>query len=81
MVNPQEPLSELSFCIYMARVTPRAVLQRAVRANFQPKEYPPSVAAMMAASPDEALPQLYTQPDVFRCAHVLHTCRHGMCQR
>ncbi|GFR53107.1 hypothetical protein Agub_g15816, partial [Astrephomene gubernaculifera] len=66
---PQEPLSELSYCIYMARVTPRAVLQRAVRAHFEPREYPPSLAAMMAQSPDECLPQLYTHPGVFSSMH------------
>ncbi|KAG2487022.1 hypothetical protein HYH03_014392 [Edaphochlamys debaryana] len=66
---PQEPLSELSYCIYMARVTPRAVLCRAVRSNFEPREYPPSLAAMLGRSPDEAAPQLYTEPGVFRSQH------------
>ncbi|KXZ45563.1 hypothetical protein GPECTOR_53g149 [Gonium pectorale] len=66
---PQEPLSELSYCIYMARVTPRAVLQRAVRANFEPREYPACLPAMLARSPDECLPQLYTDPSVFRSIH------------
>ncbi|GLI65871.1 hypothetical protein VaNZ11_009507, partial [Volvox africanus] len=66
---PQEPLSELSFCIYMARATPRAVLQRAVRSHFEPREYPPSVEAMLARTPDECLPQLYTDAQIFRSIH------------
>ncbi len=35
-----EALSELTYCIYMARVTPLPVLRRVVRSNFQAKEYP-----------------------------------------
>ncbi|EFJ45702.1 hypothetical protein VOLCADRAFT_93838, partial [Volvox carteri f. nagariensis] len=66
---PQEPLSELSFCIYMARVTPRAVLQRAVRSHFEPREYPPSLETMLARTPDECLPQLYTDPGIFSSIH------------
>ncbi|GIL63865.1 hypothetical protein Vafri_17729, partial [Volvox africanus] len=61
--------SELSFCIYMARATPRAVLQRAVRSHFEPREYPPSVEAMLARTPDECLPQLYTDAQIFRSIH------------
>lgn len=50
----------------MARVTPRTVLQRAVRSSFEPREYPPSLDIMLLRTPDECLPQLYTDPGLFR---------------
>lgn len=61
-----EPLSELSYCIAKARVLPKALLVKAVRATFRPKEYPASLAAMYHGSPDEALPEFYSDPSVFR---------------
>jgi hypothetical protein len=35
-----EPLSELSYCIYLARRLPVQLLTRVVRTNFTPEEYP-----------------------------------------
>jgi hypothetical protein len=49
-----------------ARVTPLAVLQRAVRAAFEPREYPATLREMVLRSPDEAAPQLYTDPGFFK---------------
>lgn len=62
-----EPLSELSYCIAKARVLPKSLLVKAVRATFRPREYPASLAAMYHGSPDEALPEFYSDPSVFRC--------------
>jgi hypothetical protein len=67
---PQEPLSELSYCIYLARTTPRSVLVRAVRASFEPREYPASVQQMYELSPDEAVPQLYCDVSAFTSMHA-----------
>jgi WD repeat-containing protein 81 len=61
-----EPLSELSYCIYLARRLPRPLLQRCVRPSFVPQEYPASVRDMFAGSPDECIPELYCDPLVFR---------------
>jgi hypothetical protein len=64
-----EPLCELSLCICLARRLPVAVLTRAVRATYVPGEYPGSIAALYAGTPDEAPPQFYTDPGVFRSMH------------
>ncbi|ETW05458.1 hypothetical protein H310_03221 [Aphanomyces invadans] len=64
-----ENLSDLSVAIYLARVLPRAHLQRVVRATFEPKEYPASLAKMATSSPDECIPELYLDASVFVSCH------------
>ncbi|KAF0687857.1 Aste57867_20444 [Aphanomyces stellatus] len=64
-----ENLSDLSVAIYLARVLPRAALQRIVRSNFEPKEYPSSIARMFAWSPDECIPEFYLDDSVLTSIH------------
>lgn len=59
-----EPLSELSYAIYMARRLPVELLVKLVRREFKPEEYPRSIEGLYHSSPDEALPQFYTDPQV-----------------
>lgn len=40
-----------------------------MRSELVPQEYPASVARMYAWSPDECIPEFYTDPGVFRSAH------------
>ncbi|KAK9831842.1 hypothetical protein WJX81_000569 [Elliptochloris bilobata] len=65
-----EALSELALCIYKARRLPVAELQRVVRAAFQPREYPASVARLVAWTPDEAIPEFFSDPAVFTSHHA-----------
>ena len=64
-----QPLSDVTFCIYKARRLPRALLTATVRAVFEPNEYPASIARLYATSPDEAIPEFYSQPSVFVSTH------------
>lgn len=59
-----EPMSELSYAIYMARRLPVELLVSLVRRSFRPEEYPRSVEGLYHSSPDEAIPQFYTDPQV-----------------
>jgi hypothetical protein len=76
-----EPMSELSYAIYMARRLPVELLVSLVRRSFRPAEYPASIEVLFHSSPDEALPQFYTDPKVGRprvgrsqCVYVCMLC-------
>ena len=40
-----------------------------VRAAFEPNEYPASMARLVAWTPDEAIPEFYDDPEVFKAVH------------
>ena len=44
-------------------------LTRVVRSVFEPQEYPASLARLMAWTPDEAIPEFYTDPSAFQSIH------------
>jgi hypothetical protein len=65
-----EFLSDLSYCIYKARRLPKRRLLHSVRAQWQPKEYPQSLERLYQWTPDEAIPEFFTDADVFRSTHA-----------
>jgi len=52
-----------------ARKIPKEVLVSVVRPQFQPQEYPASLTRLYNWSPDEAIPEFYTDPSVFESIH------------
>lgn len=52
-----------------ARVTEQAALCRHVRSRWVPEEYPGSLRRLYEWTPDEAIPEFYTQPDIFTSRH------------
>eukprot|EP00743_Colponemidia_sp_Colp-15_P011468 GILK01012798.1.p1 GENE.GILK01012798.1~~GILK01012798.1.p1 ORF type:complete len:1374 (-),score=245.12 GILK01012798.1:23-4144(-) len=64
-----DPLSEISYHIYMARRMPKEVLQRVVRTRFEPNEYPVSMTRIYQWACDEAIPEFYSDPTVFKSIH------------
>ncbi|KAJ7561165.1 hypothetical protein O6H91_03G016900 [Diphasiastrum complanatum] len=64
-----ECLSELAVCIYKARRLPLKVLRRVVRSVYEPNEYPASMQRLYQWTPDECIPEFYSDACVFESIH------------
>lgn len=65
-----ECLSELAVCSYKARRLPLAVLRMAVRSVYEPNEYPSTMQRLYQWTPDECIPEFYSDPLIFRSLHA-----------
>ncbi|WVZ71326.1 hypothetical protein U9M48_019920 [Paspalum notatum var. saurae] len=64
-----ECLSELAVCSYKARRLPKTVLRSAVRSVYEPNEYPSSMQRLYQWTPDECIPEFYSDPRIFTSLH------------
>lgn len=65
---PGDALSELGYCVSLARRLPKTLLTRAVRREFRPGEYPASLARLVAWTADDAPPEAFS--DAAFCASL-----------
>jgi WD repeat-containing protein 81 len=64
-----ECLSELAVCSYKARRLPKTILRSAVRSVYEPNEYPSSMQRLYQWTPDECIPEFYSDPRIFSSLH------------
>ena len=65
-----DPLTAITYYVYLSRRISKEILCRYVRARWVPDEYPSSMERLYSWTPEECIPEFYSDPTIFRSVHA-----------